>query len=455
MSIVRKLKRKNISKEKREEEKQRKKFISLLENMKEIEERNEGKHKEIIEGEYADATIYTDMDSIETKAYSQVGKLTDMEIFKDSIIKIMPDVHYGKGAPVGLTIHKSPMIPNLVGRDIGCGVSVINLGRKANYDLSEDNLKDILKVLEKNVPTGTSIHKEPIVDFDRLEDLKCYDSLENLDRIKNSLGTLGGGNHVLELGVTEFDLYAMVHTGSRNLGSQVADFYQNKAIEENLEILALQEEELAIEISKTVERLTSEGRTNEIEETIKDLKNANSKEFNKDLAHIIKKETRENYIHDMNICKEYASLNRRTILKEVANIYSANFEELDYIESIHNYYDEKEDVLRKGAISAQAEEDVVIPISMKEGFIIGVGKGNGLWNLSAPHGAGRLMGRNVAKETVDVEEFHKEMEGIVTNALNIIDEAPSCYRTLENIEARIEPTVGVVWVASPILNYKG
>lgn len=454
MSLKRKMKRKKqqkITKKQRQEFSKLRQLATIAE-MDLIESQENIYVEELyIDGKYTDATVYTE--DIEDKAKSQIQDLVDLKIFEDSVIKVMPDVHYGKGAPIGLTVHKPPFIPNLFGVDLYCGVSMIEIGKVENYDLEK-----VFNIIQKEIPTGFSTHQKPVVDFPRLKDLKCYNHLENLDRIEKSIGTLGGGNHYIEIGKDDNDnLFASVHSGSRNLGHQVAIYYQKLAEKDIETINNSKEEDIKKEIERKIEELKAMGKESDIEKEIKEIKEKySSLTINKDLAHLSKDEDINNYIHDMEICGEYASLSRAYMLKVIAKAFDKDYESLQDYECVHNYYDKDNDILRKGAVSALTNDIVLIPISMKEGTIFGVGKGNGFWNLSAPHGAGRLMGRNESKEKVSLEEFKSEMEGIVSNASEAtLDEAPQCYRSLEDIEKRVEPTVDIVKIIRPILNYKG
>jgi RNA-splicing ligase RtcB len=360
-------------------------------------------------GEYNTATVFTD--NIELSAIHQITEICNLEFLKNSNIRIMPDAHAGTGCVIGTTMTiTDKIIPNLVGVDIGCGMEVAVLSER-NLDLEK-----LDEVIHEFIPAGFDIRKQShdyIHQID-LNQLICKEYL-NLERAKLSLGTLGGGNHFIEVDRDNNNkLYIVIHSGSRHLGKQVADYYQKLAFQE----------------------LVS-----------KDIK------IDKDLAYL-EGTTFEDYFHDMKIVQEYAKLNRKAIIDEI--ITRMGFHVLDSFTTIHNYIDTDNMILRKGAISARKGEIVIIPINMRDGSIIAIGKGNPSWNYSAPHGAGRIMSRKQAKEKVKLNDFVKSMDGIYSTTVNLstLDESPMAYKPLEEIVNNIQDTVVVTNVIKPVYNFK-
>ena len=389
--------------------------------------------------------IFTD--NIDEKAIEQIDLLLEQEAFKDSKIRIMPDVHAGKGCVIGFTGDLGDkVIPNIVGVDIGCGMFCANLG-KVTIDF-----KKLDDFITNNIPSGMNVNETKIADFD-LTKLYCYDKLKNYTWIENSVGSLGGGNHFIEIDVSDDgDYYLVIHSGSRNLGVQIADYYQDLADEicnHNL----LEYEQKRNEVLTTYKEL---GKANEIQPTLIALKKEFELNKNKipyELAYL-ENEQREAYLHDMKIAQEFAILNRYTIAKTIADFMNWNID--DYFESVHNYISFEDNIVRKGAISAKKEERVIIPINMRDGCIIGIGKGNDDWNNSAPHGAGRIMSRSKAKEVINLEEYKKTMENIYTTSVTekTKDEAPFVYKPIEEILSHIIPTVEVTKIIKPVYNFK-
>jgi len=389
--------------------------------------------------------IFTD--NIEEKAIEQIDLLLEQEAFKNSKIRIMPDVHSGKGCVIGFTGDLGDkVIPNIVGVDIGCGMFCANLG-KIKIDL-----KTLDDFINTNIPSGMKVNEIKIADFD-LKKLYCYNKLKNIEWIENSIGSLGGGNHFIEIDVSDDgDNYLVIHSGSRNLGVQVANYYQDLADQIcNHDLLGY--ENKIKEVLKTYKKL---GKEKEIQATLVALKKEQKENENKipyELAYLEDKQ-REEYLHDMKLCQEFAVLNRYTIAKNIANYMGWNLD--NYFESIHNYISFEDNIVRKGAISAKKGKEVIIPINMRDGCIIGIGKGNEDWNNSAPHGAGRIMSRAKAKETIDLEEYKKCMGNIYTTSVTeeTKDEAPFAYKPIEEILEHIVPTVEVTKIIKPIYNFK-
>lgn len=389
--------------------------------------------------------------NVEQEAVDQIELLLAQDAFKDCKVRIMPDVHAGKGCVIGFTADLGEkVIPNIVGVDIGCGMLCVSLGQT---DIDFEKLDNVIR---SYVPSGRDVHEGRIIRFDELQELKCYRELRDTKRIERSIGTLGGGNHFIEVDVAEDGYkYLVIHTGSRNLGKQVADYYQNLAFE-----LMSGKDKLYEEQDRLIKEYKAAGRKSEIQNAIAELHrnfNAVNPNIPKDLCYLDGK-YREDYLHDMRICQKFAYINRVMIAHIICNHmgWGVDADMPDYFECIHNYIDYDSNIVRKGAISAKYGEKVLIPINMRDGCIIGTGKGNEDWNCSAPHGAGRVMSRTKAKELVSLEEFEKSMDGIYTTSVNqsTIDESPMAYKTLDEIVENIKDTVDVLAIIKPVYNFK-
>lgn len=392
-----------------------------------------------------DLKIFTD--NIEEKAIEQIDLLLSQDAFKDCKIRIMPDVHAGKGCVIGFTgDFGDKVIPNIVGVDIGCGMLCANLGK---IDIDYKKLDDFIN---ENIPSGMNVNENKRADFD-LKQLYCYDKLKSYKWIENSVGSLGGGNHFIEIDeADDKEKYLVIHSGSRNLGAQVAELYQELAdqIVNHGLIDYLNNRNETIKIYK------EQGRQSEIQARLNELKKEYDKNKNVipyELAYL-EGEYRDQYLHDMKLCQEFAVLNRYTIAKTIADYMNWNLD--NYFESIHNYISFEDNIIRKGAISAKKGQSVIIPINMRDGCIIGVGKGNEDWNNSAPHGAGRIMSRKQAAETVDLEKYKEAMKDIYTTSVReeTKDEAPFVYKPIEEILEKIKPTVEVKKIIKPVYNFK-
>jgi len=390
-----------------------------------------------IRGKYNTAKVFTD--NVEEDAVAQIIELCNQEFAKGSIIRIMPDTHAGAGCTIGTTMTiKDKIVPNLVGVDIGCGMETIKLKNK-NIELSK-----LDKVIHEYIPAGFDIRKKehPYAKNIDLEELICRKNV-NINRAKLSIGTLGGGNHFIEVNKDkEGNLYLVVHSGSRHLGKQVAQFYQELGYKE----LVTQSEI----IKELVEKMKAEGREKEIQTEIKEIKTSS---VSKHLAYVQGKSF-DNYLSDMKLVQKFAVLNRKAIVDEIVKRMDFKIEE--QFTTIHNYIDLDNMILRKGAISAREGEKVLIPINMRDGSLICIGKGNRDWNYSAPHGAGRLMSRSKAKEVITLSEFKKSMEGIYSTTVNksTIDESPMAYKPMEEIIENIRDTVEIIDIIKPIYNFK-
>lgn len=397
----------------------------------------------------SDLKIFTK--NVEQEAVDQIELLLAQDAFKDCKVRIMPDVHAGKGCVIGFTADLGEkVIPNIVGVDIGCGMLCVSLGQT---DIDFEKLDNVIR---SYVPSGRDVHDGRIIRFEELQDLKCYRELRDTKRLERSIGTLGGGNHFIEVDAAgDGEKYLVIHTGSRNLGKQVADYYQNLAFE-----LMSGKDKLYEEQDRLIKEYKSAGRKSEIQSAIAEL-HRNFKAVNpkipKDLCYLEGK-YREDYLHDMRICQKFAYINRVIIAQIICNHmgWGVDADMPDYFECIHNYIDHDSNIVRKGAISAKYGEKVLIPINMRDGCIIGTGKGNEDWNCSAPHGAGRVMSRTKAKELVSLEEFEKSMDGIYTTSVNqsTIDESPMAYKTLDEIVENIKDTVDVLAIIKPVYNFK-
>lgn len=398
----------------------------------------------------SDLKIFTD--NIEHEALNQIYTLVKQPAFADCKVRIMPDVHSGAGCVIGFTADMGDkVIPNIVGVDIGCGMGVLELG---NIDVDLVRLDDVIR---KYVPNGRNVHDEEQGDMAEniVNQLYCKDKLKNVDWIKRSLGTLGGGNHFLELDIDDCGRkYLIIHSGSRNLGKQVAEIYQQMAIDDISGKSNFKEDS-----EKLILEYKAAGREREISKAIKELKNSyekNSKNVPKELSYLVG-EHREMYLHDMKLCQEFAHINRNTMQAIIAYYMGWQInKETQRFETIHNYIEHDTNMVRKGAISAKEGELLLIPINMRDGCILGRGKGNPDWNFSAPHGAGRIMSRSKAKESISLEDFEKSMEGIYTTSVNrsTIDESPMAYKPIKEIIDNIKDTVEIVKIIKPIYNFK-
>lgn len=398
---------------------------------------------QVVQGLYNTAKIYTDI--VEDVALKQIEKLCNQEYAKNSRIRIMPDVHAGAGCTIGTTMTiQDAVVPNLVGVDIGCGMETIKLRNK------HLELEKLDKLIYRTIPSGFEIRKEPhkLNEEIDLTKLRCAEGgFVNIHRAQMSLGTLGGGNHFIEVDQDEEGvLYVVIHSGSRHLGLEVANFYQEEAYQ------ALNGNSKK-DIKKLIQDYKKAGKDKEIEKAIRALKVQIQTDIPKDLAYC-KGKLMEDYIHDMKIVQRFAMLNRKAMMDELIRGMKLKVEE--EFTTIHNYIDTDAMILRKGAVSAQKGEKLLIPINMRDGSLICVGKGNEDWNFSAPHGAGRLMSRKKAKNSYTVSQFKKEMKGIFTTSVNAqtLDECPMAYKGMQDIIENIGETVEIEKVIKPIYNFK-
>lgn len=396
-----------------------------------------------VKGTYNEAKVFTEV--VEETALAQIKMLCDQEFSSGSRIRIMPDVHAGAGCTIGTTMTiRDKAVPNLVGVDIGCGMETVRI-RDSHIELEK-----LDKLLYEKIPSGFNIRKEPHPYNGQIDlnELRCRAAGKiNLDRAVRSLGTLGGGNHFIEVDRdTEGNLYLVVHSGSRHLGLEVAHFYQNEAYK------ALNGSSPA-DVNALIKEYKETGREKEIQKALKALKAQVTTEVPKALAYC-EGELLKDYIHDMTLVQHFAMLNRKAMMDEMIRRMKLKVEE--QFTTIHNYIDTEHMILRKGAVSAQAGEKLLIPINMRDGSLICIGKGNEDWNCSAPHGAGRLMSRTQAKKSYTVSEFRKEMEGIYTTSVNseTLDECPMAYKGMQDIVDNIGDTAGILAVIKPVYNFK-
>lgn len=394
-----------------------------------------------LKGKYNTAKIFTDV--VDESSISQVMLLLNQEFVFNSKIRMMPDIHAGAGCTIGTTMTISDrIVPNLVGVDIGCGMEVIQIKEK------HIELQKLDKLIYDKIPSGFNIRKKPhkyIQNID-LKDLYCYKQI-NRNRAEKSLGTLDGGNHFIEAYKdNEGNIYIVIHSGSRHFGLEVANYYQNEGYKE-LNGSAQKDIDLLIK------DLKAHGKQKEIQKSITTLKNTKRTNIPKQLAYV-KGDLFLQYIHDMKIVQTYAELNRQAMIDEIVS--GMNLHIIDQFTTIHNYIDTDSMILRKGAVSAKKNEKLLIPINMRDGSLICIGKGNLDWNESAPHGAGRLMSRSAAKERYTVSEFKKQMEGIFTTSVNrnTLDECPMAYKNLDDIVNNISDTVVIDKIIKPIYNFK-
>lgn len=396
-----------------------------------------------IKGKMNTAICYAKV--VEDEAIEQIRRMCDYALTEGSRIRIMPDVHSGKGCTIGTTMTiVDKACPNIVGVDIGCGMYTLKL--KAN-DLDFERIDEACHF----IPSGMNTWEGRKERFD-LTDLRCFRSLRDSKRLERSLGTLGGGNHFIEVDkASDGTYYLIIHSGSRNLGKQVAEIYQQLAID-----LHAGKEEYFKKRDEIISTYKEAGRRAEIQTALADLKNdfeAKALLIPEDICWLYGSFL-EDYLHDVEICQRFAKRSRE-IMAEVI-LERTKMEASEGFHTIHNYIDTKEKILRKGAIAAHDGEKVLIPINMRDGSVLAVGKGNPEWNYSAPHGAGRIMSRTKAKETLDMESYQNAMEGIYTTSVNekTLDEAPMAYKSLEDIIDVIKESVDIIDIMKPVYNFK-
>ncbi len=392
-----------------------------------------------VKGKHNTALCYCG--ELEPDAFRQIKAVCDREEFADSRIRIMPDVHAGKGCTIGTTMTiTDKIVPGMVGVDIGCGMETVRIAER------NLNFAQLDRLIRTEIPSGRDIRKKhhPLNAEIDLNKLRCANRVK-VDRAQLSIGTLGGGNHFIEVDrADDGTLYLVVHSGSRHLGQEVATWYQNQAYSR---LNGPSKEAL----DETVAALKTEGREQEIEETLQRLKSGT--DLPKDLAYA-SDELFDDYLHDMRIVQRFATLNRQAMTEVILN--GMDLTETDRFTTIHNYIDTEAMILRKGSVSARSGEHLLIPINMRDGSLICVGKGNAEWNSSAPHGAGRLMSRTRAFNTLSMDKFQSEMKGVFSTSVhrNTLDESPMAYKSMDEILSHIRPTVDVVERIRTVYNFK-
>lgn len=418
--------------------------------------------------------IFTD--NVEESAFEQIKELLSIDVFSDKKIRIMPDVHAGAGCVIGFTGDLGDkVIPNIVGVDIGCGMRILNLGKLADIDYHAFH-----EHIRSNVPSGKIVREDkfgfkPLVGEEMeiyreakklVTELYCYRELKDSGRLNKSIGTLGGGNHFIELDKDdEENVYLVIHTGSRNLGKQVAEIYQAKAVKH----LTAGADEFEDTIKRTIEEYKAAGRRSELQGVIKKMRKSMEGRLpavRPDLCYL-EGEGREHYLHDMRICQRWAVLNRKLIALLLVKFFGSQRLEAahpetqrleaahPWFESVHNYISD-DNIIRKGSISAAAGERCIIPLNMRDGSLLCIGKGNPDWNCSAPHGAGRVLSRTQAYEKITMEDFKASMQGIYSESVNDFtrDESPMVYKPASEIIANIGDTVTIDTIIRPIFNFK-
>lgn len=411
-----------------------------------------------------DVKIFTD--NIETTAIEQIERLLTIPAFGGCKIRIMPDVHAGAGCVIGFTGDLGEkVIPNIVGVDIGCGILV-----QPFTCMKEIDYHDLNEFILHHIPSGRNYRDNKYAPLpqkymdayreskDLIKQLRCYRELKETKRLNLSIGSLGGGNHFIELDKDESNLYYLVvHTGSRNLGKQVADIYQKLAVKCQSGWAELMEEQ-----NRLIAEYKQAGRKNELQDVIRELHNSfkmRKPTIPPDLSYL-EGNYREDYLYDMRLCQQWAKINRRMIMGLIMDYlisqgYADMCEDGLQFESIHNYISD-DNIIRKGAISANAGEKCIIPLNMRDGSLICIGKGNGDWNCSAPHGAGRIMSRSQAFQNISLDDYARSMQGIYTECVNeeTKDESPMVYKPKDEIIRNISDTVSVVNVIKPVYNFK-
>jgi RNA-splicing ligase RtcB len=396
-----------------------------------------------IKGKVTTAVCYAKV--VEEEAVEQIRSMCDYTLTEGSRVRIMPDVHAGKGCTVGTTMTViDKACPNIVGVDIGCGMYTVKL------DVKEPDLRQIDEICH-DIPSGMNVWERRTERFD-LTGLKCSRELKDTKRLERSLGTLGGGNHFIELEkASDGSFYLIIHSGSRNLGKQVAEIYQQLAVD-----LHMGKEEYFKKREEIIRTYKEEGRRSGIQKALKQLEQdyrTRDLDAPKDICWLWGDYLKD-YLHDVEICQCFARRSREKMAEII--LERSGMKALEAFHTIHNYIDTEEMILRKGAIAAHAGEKVLIPINMRDGSVLAVGRGNPEWNYSAPHGAGRIMSRAKAKQTLDMDEYRESMKGIYTTSVTpeTLDEAPMAYKSLEDIIDVVRDSVDIIEIMKPVYNFK-
>ena len=384
---------------------------------------------------------------VEACAWEQIQMLASLPAFADSKIRIMPDVHAGTGCVIGFTADLGDkVIPNIVGVDIGCGMLTVELGP------CEIDFEKLDAVIRRDVPSGMNVRQTPVPEAMDLTQMRCYKQLAHVDRLLCSLGTLGGGNHFIEIDRDdEGNHYLVIHTGSRNLGKQVARHYQNLAVE-----VMRGRDEYRAACDEAIAAYRAQGRGQEIPQLLKRM----ALEFEQKTAPIpnelcyLTGGYREDYLYDMQLCQRFAEFNRQWIARAICS--QMGWPMGRQFTTVHNYIEPGTNIVRKGAVSAKAGERLLIPMNMRDGALICIGRGNDDWNQSAPHGAGRLMSRGQARRELSLDAYAQSMEGVYTTSVgnDTLDEAPMAYKPMEQIIALIGDTAEIERIIRPVYNFK-
>ncbi len=397
--------------------------------------------EQIVNGTYNQAKVFTDV--VEDEALAQIKTLCDQPFTQGASIRIMPDVHAGAGCTIGTTMTiRDSVVPNLVGVDIGCGMEVLKVKNKFI------EVQKLDKLVRASIPAGFHIRGKahPFAEQIDLSELYCAGQVD-IGKAYRSMGTLGGGNHFIEADKDEDGgIYLVIHSGSRHLGVEVATYYQNLAWKS---LHSVPQDE----IRRLIAQYKADGRESEIQAALETLAAGVSTDIPKALAYV-SGDLFTAYLHDMKIVQRFALLNRKAMMDEL--IRGMKLKTDGQFTTIHNYIDTDHMILRKGAVSAQAGEQLIIPINMRDGCLLCTGKGNPDWNYSAPHGAGRLMSRKQARESFTVSSFRKEMTGVYSTSIgsDTLDECPMAYKRMADIVDNITPTVTIDRVIRPIYSFK-
>ena len=402
---------------------------------------------EVVEGRYNSAKVFTNV--LDENCIDQIKGLLDLEAFREAQVRIMPDCHAGSSCVIGFTADLGDkIIPNIVGVDIGCGMLTVELG-KIDIDLPR-----LDQVIHDKVPCGRNVNEGRLMRFTELQDMRCYRELNDTKAIERAIGSLGGGNHFIEIDEDEDGCkYLVIHTGSRQLGKQVAEHYQKIARGLHTGWGPLWDKEEVIK-----REYKASGRRSEIQDALKDLPRSfhqTAPDMPLEYTFLSGKYT-DDYLHDMRICQKYADENRKMIARLIIENYG--LEPLSEFTTVHNYIDHDSNIIRKGAVSAKEGEVLLIPINMRDGSLLCRGKGNPDWNYSAPHGAGRLFSRGTAFHEFTLEEYERTMReaGIYSTTVDgsTLDECPMAYKGMKDIVDNIAPTAEIIKILKPIYNFK-
>ena len=402
---------------------------------------------EVVEGRYNSAKVFTNV--LDENCIDQIKGLLDLEAFREAQVRIMPDCHAGSSCVIGFTADLGDkIIPNIVGVDIGCGMLTVELG-KIDIDLPR-----LDQIIHDKVPCGRNVNEGRLMRFTELQYMRCYRELKDTKAIERAIGSLGGGNHFIEIDEDEDGCkYLVIHTGSRQLGKQVAEHYQKIARGLHTGWGPLWEKEEVIK-----REYKASGRRSEIQDALKELHRSfhqTAPDMPLEYTFLSGKYT-DDYLHDMRICQKYADENRKMIARLIIDNYG--LEPLSEFTTVHNYIDHDNNIIRKGAVSAKEGEVLLIPINMRDGSLLCRGKGNPDWNYSAPHGAGRLFSRGTAFHEFTLEEYERTMReaGIYSTTVDgsTLDECPMAYKGMKDIVDNIAPTAEIIKILKPIYNFK-